>query len=254
MASADVTGPRPTLRVVADKHALARAAAEAVVQHARDAIARRGRFLWVLSGGSTPAALYALLASEAWAGQVDWLKVHVFWGDERCVPPDDAASNCRMARSALLDHVPIPASQIHRMRGEDDPTHAAAAYETLLRSLTGSTLPPRFDLVLLGMGADGHTASLFPNTAAIRERQRFAVAHQIAADSPWRITLTPLVFNAAAAILLLVSGADKAAALQRVLEGPLQPDVLPAQVIAPRAGSLQWLVDRAAAGAVGSRQ
>lgn len=247
MASADVAGPRPTLRVVADKDALARAAADAVVQHARDAIARNGRFLWVLSGGSTPEALYALLASEAWAAQIDWLKVHVFWGDERCVPPDHAASNYRMARRALLEHVPIPDSQIHRMRGEDDPAQAAEAYEALIRLVTRSTQPSRFDLVLLGMGADGHTASLFPNTAALREQQRWAVAHQVGADPPWRITLTPVVLNAAAAVLFLVSGADKAGALQRVLEGPLQPDLLPAQAITPRRGTSQWLVDRPAA-------
>lgn len=249
MAPTDaLNAPRPTIRVVADADALMRAAADEVTRCARDAIAASGRFLIALSGGSTPGRLYALLASEAWAGRVDWPRVHIFWGDERCVPPDHPESNYRTAREALLDHVPISPAQIHRMRGEDDPPHAATAYETALRAIAVDDLrSPRFNLVLLGLGTDGHTASLFPNTPAVREQQRWAIAHQVAAEPPWRITLTPVVLNAAAEVLFLVSGADKAAALHRVLEGPLQPDLLPAQVVAPIGGRLQWLVDKPAA-------
>jgi 6-phosphogluconolactonase len=151
-----------------------------------------------------------------------------------------------MARTALLDRVPIPAANVHRMRGEVAPEQAAVEYTMELRAMApGPTVAPRFDLVLLGLGADGHTASLFPDTAAVRERQRWVVAHAVAAQPPWRITLTPVVINAAALVLFLVSGTDKASALQRVLEGRWQPDVLPAQAItAPR---LVWLVDRPAA-------
>jgi 6-phosphogluconolactonase len=222
------------------------AAAEAFVECADHALRASGRFVVALSGGSTPAALYGLLATEPIADRVDWPRVHVFWGDERCVPPDDPASNYRMARERLLDHVPVSSPQVHRIHGEDDPTAAAAAYERELRATlaTGS-----LDLVLLGMGNDGHTASLFPSTPAVREPQRWVIAHQVvgAPSAAWRITMTPLVLNRAADVLFLVTGADKAATLPRVLEGPLDPDALPSQSIAPRDGRVRWLVDAAAA-------
>lgn len=233
---------------------LMEAAAGAFVRAAADAVATTGRFVVALSGGSTPNALFDLLASGTWAARVDWPRVHVFWGDERCVPPSDPESNYRSARERLLDRVPVPASHVHRMRGETDPIAAAASYEHELRAeLTTPSGPPRtvpgarFDLVLLGMGPDGHTASLFPGTAVVRESERWVVAHLVEKVSMWRLTLTPLVIDAAAEVVFLVAGRDKAPTLKRVLEGPYAPDLLPSQVIAPEAGRLRWLVDAAAA-------
>jgi 6-phosphogluconolactonase len=178
---------------------------------------------------------------------VDWARVHVFWGDERCVPPDHAESNYRMAREALLDQVSIiPAQNVHRMRGEIDPEEAADGYETDLRACFGVSAPPRFDLILLGMGDDGHTASLFPGAEAIREQARWVAAYYVEKLGAWRLTLTPVVLNAAANVIFLVVGAGKAARLREVLDGPYQPDRLPAQVVRPSDGRLLWMVDQAA--------
>jgi 6-phosphogluconolactonase len=225
--------------------ALMRAAADRLVDRAGGAVEAHGRFAVALSGGSTPRALYELLATEAYAARIDWPSVHVFWSDERCVPPGDPASNYRMARETLLDRVPVPAGNVHRIRGEDEPATAATAYESELRGFFGAN--GRFDLVLLGMGEDGHTASLFPRTAAIRETRNQVVAHHAAAVSAWRITLTPVVINAASEVWFLVSGGNKAATLRTAVEGPYDPDAIPAQAIAPRDGELLWLVDAAAA-------
>ncbi|HEX5386606.1 MAG TPA: 6-phosphogluconolactonase [Gemmatimonadales bacterium] len=230
------------VRVVRDAADLARTAAEHVAARAAEAIAARGRCNLVLAGGETPRAAYGLLASEAFAGRVDWGRVQFFWGDERCVPPDDPRSNYRTAREALLDRVRVPSENVHRIRGEDDPTGAAAAYDRLLRDMPG-----RFDLVLLGMGADGHTASLFPGHAAVRERVRLALAERMEPVDMWRVTLTPPAFNAARDVLFLVAGAGKAETLARVLEAPREPELLPAQSIAPAQGELTWLVDAQAA-------
>jgi 6-phosphogluconolactonase len=239
--------------VLPSADALAEAVAERFVARAEAAIRATERLVVALAGGSTPARTYALLASPRFAARVDWSRVHVFWGDERCVPPDDPASNYRMTRETLLDHVPIPPSQVHRLRGEDAPPHAAAAYELEVRralaTLEGPpvTGPGRcFDLVLLGMGDNGHTASLFPGLTAVREASRWVVAEHVAEVSAWRLTLTPPVINTAAEVVFAVSGAAKAPMLRRVLDGPRQPDALPAQAIAPRNGPT-WLVDAAAA-------
>jgi ribose 5-phosphate isomerase len=233
---------RAEVQVVADSAALARAAAEHIVRSAGEAIAARGRFVLALSGGSTPRAAYAGLALPPLAGGVDWERVHLVWGDERCVPPDHPDSNYRMAREILLDRVPIPPKQIHRIPGEPSPTAAAEGYERLLRSLVGES---GIDLVLLGLGADGHTASLFPGRPAVRERVRWVVADE-AGDGGSRITLTPAAFDRARAVLFLVEGADKAETVREVLEGPKTPDRLPAQAVRPARGRLSWLVDRAA--------
>jgi 6-phosphogluconolactonase len=242
------------VEVFPDAGALAAAAAEHVVRAAADATRQAGRFVVALSGGSTPKSLYAMLASERYAPRVDWSRVHVCWSDERCVPPDDPASNYRVAREALLDVVPLSEENVHRIRGEDEPGAAAAAYERDLRRLFGTpdglprmALGARFDLVLLGMGIDGHTASLFPGLTAVRESRRWAVAEQVAALPAWRVTLTPPVIDAAAEVAFLVSGRDKAAMLRRVLEGSYLPDELPAQAVAPRQGRLRWLLDADAA-------
>jgi 6-phosphogluconolactonase len=239
-------------------------AAGRFVSAAAQAVDENGRFLVALAGGSTPRALYELLATPAYANRVDWQHTHVFWGDERCVPPDDQASNYRLARSILLDRVDIPTANIHRILGEDAPERAAAAYEQELRLVLDTPDGPprvgpgrRLDLVLLGMGSNGHTASLFPGLAAVRQRQRWVMAEHVAEAGGWRITLTPPVLNAAARILFLVSGADKAATLRRVLEDPMSSDALPAQAIAPSDGAVTWLVDAAAAAALeakGERQ
>jgi 6-phosphogluconolactonase len=240
--------------VLPTREALTQSAARRFVAAAEEAIEASGRFAVALSGGSTPQGVYALLATDPYASRVDWSRVHVFWGDERCVPPEDPASNYRMAREALLDHVPLAESNVHRISGESDPAEAASAYERELRELFGSpTGPPRltpgarFDLVLLGMGKDGHTASLFPGSKAVRETSRWVMAEQIAEVPMTRVTLTPVVINAAAEILFLVSGREKAAMLHRVLEGPFRADALPAQAIAPAAGRLGWLADAEAA-------
>lgn len=240
------------IKVCPDPTSLARAAAGHFVTRAADAVATHGRFTVALSGGSTPRATYALLARREFATRVDWPRVHVFWGDERCVPPDHPDSNYRMAREALLEKVPIPTENVHRIRGELPPDQVAAAYQSKLEPLLGAG--GRFDLILLGMGADGHTASLFPGTAAIHEGMRWVVAHYVRRQGrrpdklgAWRVTLTPIVINGAAHVTFLVAGAGKAERLHQVLAGRHQPDVLPAQIVRPADGQLLWLVDAAAA-------
>src|SRR5882762_5681058 len=231
---------RADLAVLPSAAALADAAAGRFVAAAGDAIASRGQFIVALSGGSTPRDTYLRLGT-ALVSKVMWSRVQVLWADERCVPPDHAESNYRMARETLLDRVPVPAANVHRIHGEDDPAIAAAVYETTLRALL------RIDLVLLGLGEDGHTASLFPGSAAAHEQTRWVMAARANATSMWRITLTPAVINAATEVLFLVSGAAQAGILSRVLEGPRGPDELPAQAIAPSNGRVRWCVDAAAA-------
>jgi 6-phosphogluconolactonase len=234
--------------VLPDRLRLMRAAADQVVGVAARAKATHGRFSVALSGGSTPADLYALLATEDFARRIDWPHVHVFWGDERCVPPDHPQSNYRMAWDSLLARVPLPADNIHRIRGEDDPKQAAAAYEEVLRqSLGGAGL----DLVLLGMGDNGHTASLFPGLPGVTESVRWVVAQYVEVVSMWRVTLTPVVINAAHHVIFLVAGSEKADRLREVLEGPAQMEVLPSQAIKPTRGELRWLVDAAAGARLG---
>ena len=233
---------------------LTAAAAERFIAAADAAIAATETFSVALSGGSTPRSLFTLLASPAYAARVQWQRVHIFWGDERCVPPDDEESNYRAARELLLDHVPLREGNIHRIRGEDAPEDAAELYEReLRRAFETPTGPPRadagarLDLVLLGLGNNGHTASLFPHLQAVREQTRWAMAENVEVLQMWRVTLTPAILNQAAEILFIVSGRDKAEILRRVLYGARTPDDLPAQVIAPESGRLSWLVDAAAA-------
>jgi 6-phosphogluconolactonase len=241
-----------TIRVLPDPAALARALADLVTTKASAAIASRGRFTLSLAGGSTPKAAYGLLAGEEFASRIDWSRVLLFWGDERCVPPDDALSNYRMVREVLLERVPIPPANVHRIRGEVDPRDAAADYEALLRGLLGTDptvdAPAQgLDLVLLGLGEDGHTASLFPNQKAARASRRWVVAEYVPAVTMWRVTLAPAVLNSAGHVVFAVAGSGKAGVLRQVVEGSHQPDRLPAQVIRPSPGNLTWLVDRAAA-------
>ena len=243
----------PRLGISSDQETLIQAAAEKVARLGTEAIEENGMFTVALSGGSTPRPLYTLLATGKFARSIDWARVHLFWGDERCVPPDDPRSNYRMVRESLLDGVSIPPANVHRIHGEEDPNVAAAGYEKELRTFFGSTgvngLPRvGFDLVLLGMGEDGHTASLFPGLPAVTEQVRWVMAQFVEAVSMWRITLTPAVINTAKHVIFLVSGAEKAHRLRDVLEGPVQPEVLPAQMIRPVHGQLLWLLDDAAAG------
>jgi len=240
------------LRTYPNPNALARAAAELFVTLASEAIASRGRFAVALSGGSTPKAMHTNLSSPEFVSRVDWARVHIFWGDERCVPPDHEHSSYRMARETLLDRAPIPPGNVHRIRGEADPEQAAREYEAELRqtwkvSETFQVLP-RFDLIYLGMGDDGHTASIFPGTTAIHEQARWVMAQEHNFPPPplvSRITFTPPILNAAANVVVLVTGAGKAGRLKQVLYGSYQPDILPAQIVKPAHGKLVWMVDEA---------
>lgn len=247
------------VRVFTDAAELARAAAEEFARAAGD-VARQGdRFTVCLTGGSTPEELYRLLADprEPFRDRIPWSLIHFFWGDERHVPPDHQESNFRMAREALLDALLLPPGNVHRIPAEEpDAARAAGEYEAELRSFfqLARGEAPRFDLLLMGMGPDAHTASLFPGTRAIHERERLVVAHWIEKLGTFRITLTPPVFNAAARTIFLVSGSGKAAALRAVLEGDFEPDRYPAQIVRPVAGSLVWMVDREAARELGSAE
>jgi 6-phosphogluconolactonase len=231
---------RGELMIAHDLADLVWRAGEVFVTESKAAIAANGAFHVALSGGSTPLPLYALLALPEWAARVDWSRVHIYWGDERCVPPDHPDSNYRLAHDALLAQVPIPAANIHRIRGEIDPAQAAEEYAHEIDGV-------RFDLILLGMGDDGHTASLFPGSPAIHEEMRRVMAQYVERLGVWRITLTPAAINDAAHVLFMVSGAGKAERLREVLRGPYRPDSLPAQVVRPKRGRLDWLVDRDAA-------
>jgi 6-phosphogluconolactonase len=238
----------PEITVFPDKAAFIAGAAAFMVERAVEALAERGHWTVALAGGGTPRPIYARLAEAGYAQRIDWNRVHVFFGDERCVPPDDPRSNYRMAHEALLDHVPLPPGNVHRVRGEDDPALAALAYEQAIQRLFRTMAPPAFDLICLGMGDNGHTASLFPGTASLREQTRWVAPQYVEVMQTWRVTMTTPLLNAARHVAFFVEGAGKAEMLQRVLHGPYDPDVLPAQMIQPVSGQLHWLVDAAAAG------
>ncbi len=240
-----------------DLDALSRAAADDLVAIVQAAVAERGVASLALSGGSTPAKLFKLLAARG-RDALPWDQIELWWGDERTVPPDHADSNYRMAKETLIEPLELDPAKVHRMEGERDPAEAAEAYERALVHALGA--PPVFDLVLLGMGPDGHTASLFPGTKALGDFSgrrepvadgRWVVANHV--DSPvtkgetWRITLTAPAINAARHVRFLIGGADKAESLAHVLEGAREPRTYPSQLIAPPTGELVWLVDSAAA-------
>lgn len=233
-----------TIEVWRDAAEVAERAAEIFIETAKEAIKNQGKFSVGLSGGSTPKALFVLLAKENYASQIEWQKVHIFWSDERCVSPEDEQSNYRMANEALLKHVPIPRNQIHRMRGEDEPAKAAFDYERELVSHF-KTKVPRFDLVLLGMGDDGHTASLFPNTTAIDEIEKLVAAPFVEKFNAHRLTFTFKTINAAAKIIFLITGASKAETLKSILSKP-QKD-LPASLVNAMDGQLLLLISESAA-------
>jgi len=239
------------IRRYPDAEAVSRAAAQDLVKVARSAIAARGRFCVALSGGSTPRRMYEILSeSPRWA-RLQWDRVEFFWGDERAVAPDHADSNYGAAAAALLRPLDIAHERVHRIQGElPDPEEAATRYQDELARVFASPpdgLSPIFDLVLLGMGPDGHTASLFPYSQALTERRRWVVGHHVARLGKARITITPPILNRAAEVRLLVTGADKAGVLREALLGPREPERLPVQLVAPEAGRLVWILDRAAA-------
>ncbi len=228
---------------------LARHAAALFADRAGRALGSRGRFAAALSGGDTPRAAYALLAEPVYAHQIVWPAVHVFFGDERGVPPEHPDSNYRTAHEALLSKVPIPPANVHRMRAEEgeDAEAAACAYEKELHDLLGAE--PRLDLVLLGMGADGHTASLFPGSPALSGSGSGGglVASVEDPEGRRRLTLTPTAINAAGCVAVMVSGASKAEIVRRVLGRDARPEGLPIQAVRPTGGQLLWLLDEAAA-------
>lgn len=243
---------------LADAETVSARATETFVALARDAIRERGTFTVALSGGSTPRRLYQFLAEAPYRSQVAWDRVEFFWGDERAVLPDHPDSNYRMAAAALLAKIGAAADRIHRIQAERaDRAAAARDYQAETAQVFGVAPdgpPPAFDLVLLGMGPDGHTASLFPHTQALRERRRWVVSHFVERLGTERITLTLPILNRAKEIRFLVAGADKAMTLRAVLEGPPDPERLPAQLIQPEAGRLVWLVDEAAAAELGAAE
>jgi len=240
-----------TYVVEPDPAALAHRAALHLVELIEEAVVARGRARIAISGGSTPKATFQLLADPAqpFFQRVPWREIELFWVDERTVPPNDPESNFRMTREALLDHVPMRAEQIHRIQGELEPEIAAAEYEFDLRRsfrLEGAEAP-RFDVVTLGMGDDGHTASLFPHTEAIHEMGRLVTANHVPQKDTWRVTLTWPVINHAREVFFLIAGADKASPLKAVFTGPKDVETLPSQLIWPASGILTLILDKAAA-------
>lgn len=234
------------VRICADPQALSRAAAEAFVILAEKSVRGSGNFSVALAGGSTPRGLYGALASPEFRERVPWNKVHLFWGDERCVPPDHEASNYKMVYDSLLVHVDLPVKNIHPMRGDLEPKQGAARYESELRTFFSGQEFPFFDLILLGLGQDGHTASLFPGSPALSEHDRWVVpAHSVETGTD-RITLTLPVLNHAGAVFFLVAGNGKAAILGEVLKDPQGCPALPAGRVRPTRGLVTWFADERA--------
>ena len=243
--------PRPVeliLKVSASTAEVTRAAAELFVQSAAEAVRLRGVARIAVSGGSTPKATFELLAAE-YADKVPWDKLQLFWVDERCVPPDDPESNYGMTRAALLSKVSLPAANVHRMEGELDPEEAASRYESEIRNtfkLEGAQTPT-FDLILLGLGPDGHTASLFPHTEGLNEMARICIANHVPQKDTWRMTLTWPVITQGRAVAFLIEGAEKAEIVRTVFADAYDPETYPAQLIRPASGKLLLLLDAAAA-------
>jgi 6-phosphogluconolactonase len=238
---------KPEIRIFKDLEQLSRAAANLFIEQAAQSIAERNYFLVALNGGNTPTRLFQLLATD-YREEIDWNKVHIFWGDERCVPPDDAGSSYGQARDILLSHVSIPDSNIHRIKGELGPAEASKDYSLSLRRFASHPFEwPRFDLVYLGMGEDGHTASLFPGSPVDVLEPTMPVTAYYQDRPANRVTLTPIVFNSARMIAFMATGEKKADTLAEVLDGRYNPELYPAQRIDPTDGRLIWLVDEAAA-------
>ncbi|WP_069801447.1 6-phosphogluconolactonase [Thermogemmatispora onikobensis] len=242
------------IAIYTDSETLSHEAARLVTRLAQEAIVTRGRFTLALAGGSTPRKLYSLLASDPYRSQIDWARVDIFWSDERCVPPDHPESNYRMAYEVMLSKLPIPAANIHRMPAEQADRQAAAeSYTAELRRVFGTAGVPVFDLIQLGMGPEGHTASLFPHQAALHEREHLVLPVSVPKPPPERLTFTPPLLQAARHILFLITGSDKAEAVRAVLEEQGSPDDYPARLAHAAAGQVAWLLDTAAAAALKRR-
>jgi len=242
----NVTRNPGEIHIYRDASAVSRALADIFVEISQTASADRGRFSVALSGGNTPRAAYELLAESPACDDVCWSDTYVYFGDERCVPPDDSQSNYHMAQETLLSKVPLPPKNVHRMRGEVDPKQAAEEYARVLVDDLGPT--PQLDLVMLGMGPDGHTASLFPGNNPETDSDKLVRAVYAETQQMWRITLTPKVINAARNVVFAAEGATKAGTLAAVREGPYNPLQYPSQIVSPTNGRLIWLVDESAAG------
>lgn len=248
MGTAVIEKSNGKIEVLPDLEALSLRAASTFVSTSRNSIAAKKRFAVAISGGSTPRRLYMLLGSDAYRHQVDWQHVHLFWADERCVPKEDEASNFRTAFDTLLSKVAIPDKNIHRIKGEEVPDKAARDYEEEMRRFFGESERPRFDLIILGMGEDGHTASLFPGSKSLDETVRLAIPVYLEESQKNRITLTLPVLNDADQILFLVAGPSKAAVLFEILGDGEKRKRFPAGMIRPTHGTMTWLVDHEAAG------
>lgn len=236
----------PAVGIFRDRHALSLGAADAFRSFARTAIPAGGRFAAALSGGRTPRELYALLAENPHADQLAWDRIHLFWADERCVPPDHEDSNFKLVHDHLLSRVPIPRKNIHRIRGEAGAERAAAAYEQELNVFFSAQGRPGMDLVILGVGEDGHTASLFPGSSHLRERSRLAVPVLLGGQKKDRVTLTLPLLNQAKQVLFLAAGQAKAEVVKSILVDG-NPSGLPAGLVRPAAGSVRWFLDQEAA-------
>lgn len=234
------------LHIFKNPDELSHAAAQWIAGDIAATLKKQDRYTIALSGGSTPKALHKILAASPYKEQIDWSKLHIFWGDERAVPFDDDRNNAKMAFDTLLNFVPVPAAQIHVMRTDMGPEQSASEYENILHRYFDKTVNS-FDLVLLGMGDDGHTLSLFPGTAAVHEEKAWAIAFFLQAQDMYRITLTKTIVNRSAKIAFLTTGTAKAHALKEVQQGAYNPDLYPSQVIKPVSGELHWFVDEAAA-------
>ena len=225
---------------------LSLALAEWITNDIEERLKQSDRFTWVVTGGNSPKQLYEILSSEKYKNRIDWKKLHIFWGDERAVPFNDERNNARMTCQHLLDHVPVPREQIHVMNTELPPPESALAYEKILHNYFGET-GPSFDLVLNGMGDDGHTLSLFPHTPVIHEQKAWVSSFYLDAQKMYRITLTAPVVNRARKIAFLTFGSNKAKALKEVVKGKRNVDQYPSQIIQPVDGELHWFTDEAAA-------
>lgn len=239
------SGREAKIVVVDNETALAEHVADRFIDDAEAAISNHGRFNVALAGGTTPKAAYELLALDPRRGEIEWEKVRFFFGDERCVPPSDDESNYKMAKIAMFDPLGIDPSRVFRMHGEDDPERAAASYADVLRTQLGPQ--PQFDLIMLGMGPDGHTASLFPGSSPATDDRLLVNAPFVPKFGTHRITLTPRVINDARAVAVATAGPTKTDVLEHVLRGPYDPNTYPVQIIAPAHGTLTWYVDRVAA-------
>ncbi|MEJ2635826.1 MAG: 6-phosphogluconolactonase [Calditrichia bacterium] len=234
------------IQVYSDREEMSRAAADFFVQTAKEAVEAHGRFIVALSGGSTPKETYRILAQAPFKQQVPWEKTYIFWGDERCVPWDDPRSNAHMTYDTLLKYVTVPSKHIFRMQCALSPKEAASQYEAVLHQLFDGD-QPRFDLIFLGLGENGHTASLFPNSEVLTEKSRLVSEVYLPELEMYRITFTAYLINQAANVAFLVSGKKKSEILPKVIEGPRKPEELPAQLIEPLEGEIYWFIDQAAA-------